>query len=63
MAFQWTQLSLRVKQIIVIALFVTALCLAWGMTQLSTAQAQMHHTIITPHTQIADGSSTDVCFK
>ncbi|HEU5227785.1 MAG TPA: hypothetical protein VFU49_08225 [Ktedonobacteraceae bacterium] len=71
MAFQWAQLSLRVKQAIVVVLLVAALCLAWGITQLSVAQAHMHHAAIATHTQIADnggvsvadGSGPGVAFK
>jgi len=54
MAFQWAQLSLRVKQVLVVA----ALCLAWGIAQLSVAQTHLHHTAISSHTQIVDGSAS-----
>jgi len=58
MAFQWAQLSLRVKQVLVVVLLVAALCLAWGIAQLSVAQTHLHHTAISSHTQIVDGSAS-----
>ncbi|HZO75502.1 MAG TPA: hypothetical protein VFB60_25080 [Ktedonobacteraceae bacterium] len=60
MTFQWAQLSLRVKQAMVVVLLVAALCLAWGIAQVSVAQTHMHHTAIPSHTQIVDNGAGQV---